>query len=326
MNKSLLLRISAFITAVIMLAGALSSCVSFESGNDGKIRIVCTVFPVYDWVKNIAGDSENVDIILLGGSGVDMHNYQPSVADIVKITTSDVFIYVGGESDDWVDKALEKQENKDMKILNLMSLLGDKALDEEHKEGMEHEHEEEGEEDEIEKDEHIWMSLANAAFLCEKISDAIAQKDAASAEKYRSNADKYISDINALKDEYAAKISEAPGKTIVVADRFPFLYMAKEFGFDYYAAFAGCSAETEASFKTISTLAGKVKELNLKYVVVTDGSDRRIAGTVISESGVDCQIVELNSLQAVSLNQIESGYTYLGIMKQDLELLLTVLG
>lgn len=323
MKSTAVKLLSAFL-AIMMLASALSSCISFESADDGKIKIVCTVFPVYDWTRNIVGDSENTEIILLGGSGVDMHNYQPSVSDIVKITSCDIFIYIGGESEEWVEDALGQSVNSEMTVMNLISILGDKALEEEHKEGMEEENHGD-EEKERENDEHIWMSLSNAGYIVSKISAAVSDKDPENAELYGSNAEKYNSDLKALKDEYTGKIADAAGKTIVVADRFPFLYLVKEFGIDYYAAFSGCSAETEASFKTISTLSDKIKEYGLKYVIVTDGSDKRIAETVVSTAGASCEIVSMDSMQAVTLNRINAGYNYLDAMRSALATLLTVL-
>ncbi len=242
---------------------ALSAC-SGKNDNtpveqNEKLKIVTTIFPEYDWVREILGDKAGAaELTMLLDNGVDLHSYQPTVDDILKISSCDVFIYVGGESDAWVDGALKEAVNKDMTVINLLDVLGDSVKEEEVKEGMEaeeHEHEE-GEEDEHEEgpeyDEHVWLSLKNAQILVKKIAEAIAGKDSANAESYLANADSYIKKLSALDDEYTAAVNGASKKVLLFGDRFPFRYMTDDYGLDYYAAFVGCSAETE-SFPAIAS-------------------------------------------------------------------------
>lgn len=308
--------IAIILAALLLLTGVACGA---DRSDGGKLKIVCTIFPEYDWVRSITSGVEGVDITLLIDNGVDLHNYQPTVKDMAIISTCDMFIYAGGESDKWVDDALAQATNKQMTVIDLLDLLGDKALEEEIAEGMEEEAEEEEEEC---YDEHVWLSLKNAAAICEVITEKLCEKDAENSEKYRENKAAYVSGIDALDAEYENAVSAAASKYILVADRFPFLYMVRDYGIEYSAAFAGCAAETEASFETIAYLAGKIGEKSLSYVIVTESSDKRIAQTVISESGVTgCGILVMDSIQAVTRAQINSGATYLSLMRTNLETL-----
>ena len=305
----------------------LSLCpVSGLAEEAGKIRVVTTIFPIYDWVREVAGDTGNTEITLLLDSGVDLHSFQPSAQDILKVATCDLFIYVGGESDEWAEDALAEAVNPDMVVISLVEALGENAKAEEIVEGMQAEEEEEegeeGEEEEEEIDEHVWLSLRNAQVLTSAIADALAQKDPANADSYRANAEAYGAKLAALDAAYAEAVDSAAHKTLLFGDRFPFRYLTDDYGLAYYAAFAGCSAETEASFETVIFLAKKTDELQLPAVLTIEGKDHRIAETIISSTAdKNRKLLTLNSMQGTTANDIEQGATYLKIMEDNLAVL-----
>ena len=315
--------------AVLLTAGCMSGCSAGTGGpaaKDGGISIVATVFPEYDWVMNILGENPGgADVTLLLDSGTDLHSYQPTAEDIMKISACDLFIYVGGESDKWVDDALQEATNKNMVVISLLDLLGDAAKEEEAVEGMQTEEEEE-EADEAEEgpeyDEHVWLSLRCASRLVEQIAEAICGIDAANAAIYRSNAEAYVGKLAALDAEYGAAVAGAKVTTLLFADRFPFRYLTEDYGLSYYAAFIGCSAETEASFETVTFLSGKVDELGLETVLIIEGSDGKIADTVVrNTSSADQKILVMDSMQSVTAKDVRNGTTYLGIMEKNLSVL-----
>lgn len=316
-------RFLALILAVIMAATIFGGCSSAPAKDDGKLNIVTTIFPEYDWVSNITSGAEDVNITLLLENGADMHSYQPTAEDIVKISSCDVFIYVGGESDKWVDDALKGATNKEMTVINLLDILGTKAKEEETVEGMQAEKEEkdgkEEAEEEAELDEHVWLSLKNASMLCGKISDKLSEKDAKNKELYSKNTENYLKKLNELDARYKAVRDSAKYDTLIFADRFPFRYLIDDYNLKYYAAFSGCSAESEASFETVAFLAKKLDELKLPALMKIDGSDGKIANTVLQTSNQkNAQILELNSMQSVNKKDIEDGKTYLSIMESNL--------
>lgn len=320
-------KVIAVILSALMLAALFAGCSSENNDSENaKLSIVVTTFPQYDWVREILGDKINeVDLTLLLDNGVDLHSFQPTADDIIKISGCDLFIYVGGESDSWVEDALKQTANEKLSTVNLMDALGDFVKEEEIKEGMESEEEDDGE-DELEYDEHIWLSLKNAKILCGVIADKLSEINSADADVYKSNADIYIDRLNTLDNEYEKAVSESETKTLLFADRFPFRYLADDYSLEYYAAFVGCSAETEASFETIKFLAGKVDELGLTSVLKIDNSDGKIAQTVIdSTKNKNQSIISLNSMQAVTLNDVQNGAKYIDIMEQNLNALKTAL-
>lgn len=302
--------------------GSASEAVS-EAAGDSDISIVTTIFPEYDWVKNIAGENPaNAEITMLLDSGVDLHSYQPTAEDIAKIANCDMFIYVGGESDEWVDDALKEATNKDMVVINLLDTLGDDIKEEEVVEGMEAEEEEGEEGEEVEYDEHVWLSLKNAAKLCSAIKDGMIAIDEAGKDVYEKNATDYISKLEALDAEYDNAVKSGSKKTVLFADRFPFRYLVDDYGLDYYAAFVGCSAETEASFETITFLSKKVDELGLSSILTIEGQDKKIADTVKQNtSKKDQEILTMDSLQSTTSKDVEGGVTYLSVMEGNLEVL-----
>lgn len=327
---------------------------SIEKGNSNKISIVCTTFPQYDWVKNILGEeAERFNVTLLLDNGVDMHSYQPAVKDIATAGSSNLFIYVGGESDTWVEDALKEAKNKDLKAINLMETLGNSVKEEEVVEGMQeereslgHSHEKSSKEkqeqtqkeshensqeingqkeaadEEPEYDEHIWLSIRNAEIMVKNIEKAIEQLDSDNAKVYQTNAENYIKKLDTLDKQYANTIQNAKYKAILFGDRFPFRYMADDYDLKYYAAFAGCSAETMAGFETVTFLAKKADELRLPVILTIENSDGRIAEAVKSNTTKKNQkILAMNSLQSVTKEQIADGITYLQVMQENLSVL-----
>lgn len=348
-------RWMAMATAAVLAIGTLAGCAQGEKKADTtaassaessaaasgkKLKIVATIFPEYDWVRQILGDeAKNAELTLLLDNGVDLHSYQPTADDIAKISECDLFIYVGGESDGWVKDALKEGKNPDRKVINLLEALGNNTKEEEVVEGMQAEEEEhesiaagesaaagessEAEEEEgPEYDEHVWLSLRNARELCETIAEDLKSLDSANASVYDANLKKYEGELDALDQQYQKAVNAAGNKTLLFGDRFPFRYLVDDYGIKYYAAFVGCSAETEASFETVSFLAKKMDELGLKHVMTIEGPDKKIAATVIENTKDKNQdVLALNSMQSVTTKDIEGGETYLGVMQQNLEVL-----
>ncbi len=342
-------RIISSIIAVAMTAGCFSACTvnNVAAKTHDNIEIVTTIFPEYDWVMNVLGNNPaNAEVTLLLDNGVDLHSFQPTAEDILKVSTCDLFVYVGGESDEWVEDVLKEAVNKDMTVINLMDVLGDAVKEEEVVEGMEeehdhdhehdedhdhedhdedHEHEEHEhhhEEGEIEYDEHVWLSLRNASVLVESISSAMQKIDSKNAETYKANAGSYIAKLKALDDEYKTVTEAASCKTLLFGDRFPFRYMTDDYGLDYFAAFVGCSAESEASFATVTFLSKKVDELSLHAVLTIEGKDHRIAETIVENTQTkDQAILTLDSMQSVTMDDIKNGTTYVSVMESNLAVL-----
>lgn len=326
-------KIITLMLVAVLAVCALSGCGTSKSGedkNDKKIKIVTTIFPEYDWVMQILGDkADKADVTMLLDKGVDLHSYQPSTADIAKISEADIFIYVGGESDEWVEDVLKEAKNKKLKVINLMDVMGDKAKEEEVKEGMqpeEEEHAEEAkdgkEEEEVEYDEHVWLSLKNAKIFTKKIADVLSEIDKDDAKTYQANYESYAKKLDDLDKKYADAVASAKNKTLVFGDRFPFRYLVNDYGLDYYAAFVGCSAESEASFETVTFLAKKIDELGLGNVLTIEGKNHKIAKTVVDNTkNKDQKVLTMDSMQSTTSKDVKDGATYLGIMEKNLEVL-----
>lgn len=320
-------RRSTLIIAIslVFIAALLTSCKT-EEKNNGKLKVVTTIFPVYDWTEQIIGEKDkDVDVSMLLSNGTDLHSYQPTAKDIKKIANCDIFIYVGGESDEWVEDVLEEAKNKKIKAINLMDVLGDSVKEEEVKEGMTEGHEDEDEdhdEDEKEYDEHIWLSLKNAKISTSAIAKALSEADPKNADTYKNNLNKYQEKLEKLDSEYREATMNGKQKTLIFGDRFPFRYLVNDYGLDYYAAFVGCSSETEASFKTIKFLSGKVDELGIKHVITIEKSNKKIAETIIKNTSDKNQdILTLDSMQSTTGDDVKSGANYIKIMEQNLEVL-----
>ena len=317
-------KIISFMLAVMLPVLLFCGCVNNVKTNPDKLSVVATIFPEYDWVMNILGDTaENAEVTMLLNSGVDLHSYQPTADDIIKISTCDLFIYVGGESDKWVEDAL-KNAPETLNAINLLDVLGDSVKEEEVVEGMEAEDEEESDEPEL--DEHVWLSLKNAEILVDAIKDELVKIDADNTEAYIANASAYCDKLKNLDSQYKSAVENAKIKTVLFADRFPFRYLTDDYGLSYYAAFVGCSAESEASFETIAFLANKTDELKLPAVITLEGTNHKIAETVISTSkNKTAQILTMDSMQSVTFDDIKNGANYLSIMEKNLETLKTAI-
>lgn len=314
----------AGVTILLALTTSVFAKAKKAEKNSGKIKIVTTIFPQYDWTREIIGDTNSANLTLLIGNGTDLHSYQPSIQDIAKISTADIFIYVGGESDGWVKDALKNAKNKNMTVINLLEVLEDNVKEEEIVEGMQAEEEEEHHHDEYEPeyDEHVWLSLRNAKEICAAICDALCKKDSANAASYKSNLTAYTSKLDALDAKYTATVNAASKETILFGDRFPFRYLTDDYNLKYYAAFVGCSAETEASFETVIFLAKKVDELGLNSVLKIESGDGKIARTIINSSTKkSAAILTMDSMQSVTTKQAASGTTYLSVMENNLKVL-----
>lgn len=298
--------------ALVMLF-SLAACSG--AARRARVQIVTTCFPIYDWTRNIVGGTSGVEITWLMDSGVDPHSFQPTVKDLALVSDADIFVYVGGESDAWADDAAAEMRNPDAKVVSLLPQL-DTALTEEAVPGAEPEDEEPGA-----LDEHIWMSLRAAQLCVTMICDALCAVDSENAETYTENAEHYCDALHELDHDYASAISESKLDTILVADRFPFRYLAEDYDLNYYAAFAGCSAETEASFQTVLGLSQKADELGLPVVLVTENGTGDIAEAVSEGSETEPPVRTLDSLQSVTAELDAQGVTYLSVMESNLEVL-----
>ena len=498
-------RIISLMLSLTMAGSLLSGCGSkphAEGGsgtqNADKLSVVTTIFPEYDWVRRIMGDqADSAELTMLLDNGVDLHSYQPTADDIIKISDCDLFVYVGGESDAWVDDALKEATNKNMKVIDLLDVLKDTVKTEEAMPGMqaeeghnhgyshfadsdvqdrslsdwdgdwqsvypylqdgvldevmerkaetgdktaeeyrdyyetgfktdvsqitidgenntmcfvtngvaakavysykgyqiydyksgsrgvryffeatggdaaapkyvqfsdhgiapgkaEHFHiycgndgfealsqemdhwptyypagmsgdeikEDMLEHEEKEYDEHVWLSLKNAKVLCSAISDALQELDPDHKDAYAANTQAYLDKLTELDGEYQTVVDGAARKTVLFGDRFPFRYLVDDYGLNYYAAFAGCSAESEASFETVSFLAKKVDELALPCVLTIEGKEHKIAQTIVQNTKQkDQKVMTMDSMQATTSDDVKKGVTYLSVMENNLAVL-----
>ena len=311
-------KILSILLCTALMAACLCGC-GAAAKDEKKLSVVATIFPEYDWVREILGENPgDVQLTLLLDNGVDLHSFQPTAKDILTISNCDVFIYVGGESDAWVKDALSEAASENMIVIDLLDALGDAVKEEEELEGMEeHEHEHEAE-----YDEHVWLSLRNASVLCEEIEKALESIDPANQETYRKNLASYQEKLSQLDEKYAQAVASASGRTLLFGDRFPFRYLVDDYGLNYYAAFSGCSAETEAGFDTILFLASKTDELSLPAVLRIEGANHRIAETIVENTAEKNQeVLVLDSMQSATSKDVQNGVTYLSIMEKNLEVL-----
>lgn len=311
-------RVGASVLIFFLLVLSGGGC-SVGPKDSDVLKVVCISFPQYDWTRNIIGEkSDSVNLKLMADNGVDIHSYQPSAADIAQISSCDVLVRTGGTSEEWIDEVLANAVNKDMRVINLMEILADELREEEVPLGMQEE--EHGHEDEPEYDEHLWLSLHNAQEVCRAISDVLSDVDEQNRELYEKNTADYVQKLDQLDKEYKAMVETAYRDTLLFGDRFPFCYLVRDYGLRYYAAFPGCSAETEASFDTIAFLAGRLDEERIPVVLVIDDSSQNVAQTIVANSrDRNQQILCLNSLQSVTRRDIEEGADYYSAMKDNLE-------
>lgn len=307
------------ILALLILAALLAGC--GKAAPSKKYTVIATVFPAYDWAREILGDSENVELILLSDKGVDLHSYQATASDMVKIAACDLFLYIGGESDEWVEEVLDAVPNPCRQALSLMDMLSDRLHEEEEVEGMQIRNHEE---DEEAYDEHVWLSVRNASAACEKIADALGSMDQENTHRYQQNKTAYQEKLMQLDDGFTAQSFSRD--VLMFCDRFPFRYLVEDYGLRYYAAFSGCSGDSEASFATVLFLSEKAEEENLSTLLCMEDSDRQIAWTVAGcLPNREMTVSQLNSMQSVSLVDSQNGTTYLGLMEENLNIIANAL-
>lgn len=311
------IRLSPLLLCLAFLAGFLSGCGGAAERENDKLSVVATVFPLWDWTRELLGGVDEIELTLLLDNGTDLHSYQPTVDDLVKISSADLLIYVGGESDGWIEDALSEKANPNLIAVDLMEVLGDRRKLEERVEGMRDTGDEEAE-----YDEHIWLSLKNAELCCAAIADALAQLRPGMAETVTENRAVYFARLESLGARYRETLDHGARNVLLFADRFPFRYLLDDYGLSYYAAFAGCEAETGASFETVVFLAEKIDALRLPAVLTTDSPVPRLAETIVANTkNGNAAILELDSMQSVTRSDIGSGSSYLGVMESNLEVL-----
>ena len=322
---------------LVLCLTLLSGCTGPTTAEQDENVILCTTFAAYDWVREILGDTDTFTCRMLVDNGVDLHSYQPSAQDIMKIADCRMLVYVGGESDTWVSDALAESGNKDIVAISLLDLVGDRALNEVELEGVEghhhhdhddedHDHDEHGHEAEITDhddhyDEHVWLSLKNAIVCTETLADAITKLDSCNSQKYAANAKTYTGKLEALDADYQTMRDTATQTTILIGDRFPFLYLAEDYDIHYFAAYSGCSADVEASVHTVTYLTEKLQEYKLPAIYVVDNGTDSLARTIAESADMTPEILHLSSMQSVTKEDIQKGCTYLSYMEENLQML-----
>jgi zinc transport system substrate-binding protein len=315
-------RIAAIALAALLAATMLSGCgktaVPTAIGDSGKISVVTTIFPPYDFARQIAADNADIHMLLLPGS--ESHSFEPTPQDIITIQNCDVFIYVGGESDAWVNNVLSSMDTSGIKIITLMDCA--EIVEEEIVDGMQEEEEDtsdNSEADEPEYDEHVWTSPRNAKLIVNKISDTLCEVDAANADTYKSNTTEYLGKLDELDAKFQAIVDNAARKTIVFGDRFPFRYFADTYGLEYFAAFPGCSTETEASASTVAFLIDKIKAEQIPVVFHIELSNEKMANSISEATGAQVRL--LHACHNISKADFESGKGYIDLMSANAEAL-----
>lgn len=311
------------ICSLMTFSGCTDSGTDSETADQpkGKVSVVATIFPQYDFSRQIAGDLADVTMLL--GAGEESHTYEPTPQDILTIQNADIFIYVGGESDSWVDSILDSLDTSSIEIISLMECVD--AVEEEVVEGMEAEngHETADSPDEAEYDEHVWTSIENAQIISQRIADALCDADKENSTAYRSNCEKYLSELSSLKKEIEGVVNNGERKTLVFGDRFPLRYFTDEFGLEYFAAFPGCAEDSEPSAGTVAFLIEKVNNEDIPVVFTIELSNGKIAKT-ISES-TDAEVMTFYSCHNLTQEDFENGVTYIDLMKRNCESLKTAL-
>ena len=296
---------------LLILIVLLSGC---KLKKDNKKMIVATNFPAYDFARAIIGDTNTIELKMLLKPGSEIHDFEPTPKDMKNIIDSSMFIYVGGESDEWIDDILNDINKKKTKLVKMMDLVDLK--EEEIVEGMEVTEEEEGEE---EYDEHIWTSPVNAITIIKYLKEEIIKLDPDNKEIYEKNAQKYIEQLTNIDNDFKEIVSNAKRKEIIFGDRFPLRYFVDEYGLDYYAAFPGCAEQTEASAKTISFLINKAKEDKIPVIFKIELSNNNIAKTIAKET--NSKVLEFNTAHNISIDDFNKGITYIDLMKNNIKVL-----
>lgn len=337
MKKKIVL-LCAILLGIFVTVG----CTQADAGaNDTQgVTVVCTNYPLYDWAVNLLKGTD-ANVILLLDNGADMHSFQPTAGDLIQITDCDVLVFVGGESDRWLIDALEASPNEERVVVNLMHALEDELQEETYVEGMQTEHvhadgshheglaceeehaeEESGQNSLSTMDEHIWLSPRLARQSVEKMKEAFILAMPKDTTLLEQNCRKYCEALDELDAQYRTMAENASKDTVIVADRFPFLYLMEEYQIAYYAAFPGCSTESEADFETVVFLTEKVKETDVNTILITEGGTDVLANTIWENIDKEEKKVEtLHAMQVVYESDIENGCSYLSFMKENLETL-----
>ncbi len=318
--KKILTYSAVLLLLVALLLPALTAC-DREDGDE--LTVVCTVFPLYDWVSNVVGAVDGIRVILSVENGTDLHSFQPTAANIMDIADCDLLVCLGSSSEQWVDQAVASNPARHRTVLKMSEApevtlrqisLASECNEEGHDHGHGHSH--------GETDEHLWLSLANARAGVFAIADALSALDGEHAEQYRKNAAAYGDSLSTLDGQYREAIEKAPCKTLLFADRFPFVYLAEDYGFSYIAAFRGCTTETDADSDTIIRLATAADEHGLSHIMVTESSDRALAESVIrATANKNQQILAMDSMQSVTAKDRTAGVTYRSVMEANLVVL-----
>lgn len=315
-------KTSIILTLIIILSTLFCGCNGAKNTDTQKLKIVTTSFSAYDWTKNILGDElKNTELILLSDNGVDMHSYQPTADDIINIQSSDLVILVGGSSDKWVNDSI-KNVKKDIKVINMLDILGDDVLynNESHHDDNGHaDHNHKGEEL---PDEHVWLSIRNAVLFSEKICLTLSDIDSKIADVYQKNFNNYKDKLTSLDNKYTECFNNSNNKNLVIADRFPLRYLVADYHLIHSALFEGCSAESDATIDSILNLSKIIDDNSLNYIFIIEGSKDKTAKSVIEHTKSKSQkILTLNSLQSVNKKDIKDGLSYLSVMEENLSLI-----
>ena len=312
-------NIVILLVVAILCMAALTACgqKAKSADQDGKINVIATIFPEYDFLRQIGGDHLNLTMLLTPGA--ESHSFEPTPQDIKEVANSDLFVYVGGDSDAWVDSILDSVDTTQTEVVTLMDCVTLK--EEEVAEGMtpEEEEETEGSEEETEYDEHVWTSPKNAVLIVQKLCDNLCKIDPKNADDYKQNTKDYVAKLNDLDAEFQDVVDHAKRTEIVVGDRFPFRYFVDAYGLTYYAAFPGCSTDTEASAATIAFLTDKVKQDEIPVVFHIELSNEKVCDSICESTGAKSEL--LNAVHNVSKKDFEAGITYMDLMEHNVEVL-----
>lgn len=304
-------KIAAIVLAVTMTVFCLTACKPREEKkSDGKLNIVTTIFPPYDFAKQVGGDNVNVSMLLK--PGMESHTFDPTPQDIIRIQDADLFIYTGGESDEWVEDILNSDDKKPKKVLAMMDCV--EKVQEEIVSGMTAE---EQESNTIEYDEHVWTSPKNASLIAKKIAQECKELDPGHQQEYEKNAVDYAKQLTILDNDFRTTVEKGKNKMMIFADRFPFRYFADEYNLAYFAAFPGCTSDMEPSASTISFLINKVKEKSIPVVFTIEFSNGKIADTICESTGA--RKLEMHSCHNLSQEMMDKGETYLSVMQKNLK-------
>lgn len=299
--------IAVFLILLLLLTSGCSTPAKDE--DEGKLKIIATIFPQYDFARHLAGDKAQVQMLITPGT--ESHSFEPTTSDIMDINECDIFIYTGGESDSWIDDLLENTDNPSMKIISLLDCVDTHIEDHHHEHNHSH------------TDEHVWTSPVNSMKICEEICSVMCEKDPANADYYNHNLTEYLDELGELDKNFREVAENSQRNTMIFADRFPLKYFAQEYNLSHYAAFSGCSDDTEPSAATVAMLIDKVKEENIPVVLKIELSSDSIASTVGKETGA--KVMTFYSCHNISKEDFNKGETYLSLMQKNVETLKTAL-